>query len=252
MNILGQFRRHLGTLPLPAGRALVAVSGGPDSVALLDLLAASTDLHRLDLVVAHFDHGIHAESGAVAARVRALAESMGLPFDIARGELGPHAGETAARSARYAFLEAARSRVGAASIFLAHHADDQAETVLMRLLAGSGPAGLAAMAPVSGPLVRPLLPFRRVELARYVQDRALPVWLDPANEDTRHQRAWLRTELLPRLRNRLPDVDAALIRTAAHARRDRRGWDALLDLLAELDVRPERGNFRCWGYPPRV
>lgn len=239
MDLLEEFRRHLRTIPLSPGRALVAVSGGPDSVALLDLLHRSPRVHGLDLVVVHFDHGIHPESGRVAHRVRELADTLGLPFDLGQGGLGAGAGETAARATRYAFLDSARRRLGAASIFLAHHADDQVETVLMRILAGSGPAGLAAMAAVSGPLIRPLLPFRRAELARYVQDRTLPVWVDPANDNLRHQRAWLRTELLPRLRDRLPNVDSALIRSAAQARRDRTGWDALLDVLPGLDMRHE-------------
>lgn len=247
MELLDQFRRHLATLALPHGRALLAVSGGPDSVALLDLMVRAADVHGLDLVVAHFDHGIHAESGSVADRVRKMAETMRLPFESAAGGLGTSAGETEAREARYAFLDSARRRLTAGSIFLAHHADDQAETVLMRLLAGSGPAGLAGMAAVSGPLVRPLLPFSHAQLARYVQDRSLPVWLDPANDDSRHQRVWLRSELLPMLRKRLPEVDSALIRSAAQARGNRTAWDALLDVFPGLDARPEEGGISVAG-----
>ncbi len=247
MEFLAEFRRHLASLPLPTGAALVAVSGGPDSVALLDLMVRTADSHGLVLVVAHFDHGIHADSGSVAERVRALAATMGLPFECARGELGAAAAETKAREARHAFLDSARRRLGAGSIFLAHHADDQAETVLMRVLAGSGPAGLAGMAPVSGSLVRPLLPFSRAQLARYVQDRSLPVWLDPANNDTRHQRAWIRSELLPTVRKRIPDVDAALARSARQAARGRAAWDALLDVLPGLDARAEEGGISVAG-----
>lgn len=247
MDLLDDFRRHLLALPLPEGPALVAVSGGPDSVALLDLLVRGAEAHRLELIVAHFDHGIHPESAAVAVRVREMAAALGLRFEGARGELGPEAGETAAREARYSFLRSLRLELGAGSIFLAHHADDQTETVLMRVLAGSGSAGLAGMAPVSGPLVRPLLPFRRADLARYVGFRGLPVWLDPANDDSRHQRAWLRSEMLPLLRQRIPDVDAALIRSAAHARRNRTAWDALLDVLPGLDVALEPDGISVAG-----
>jgi len=85
--LLDDFRRHLSSLHLPAGRALVAVSGGPDSVALLDLLHRSLDLHGLELVVAHFDHGIHPASARVAAGVRALAESYPVGYEEGRGAL---------------------------------------------------------------------------------------------------------------------------------------------------------------------
>ena len=104
MSLVDDFRAHLPTLGLEPGRALVAVSGGPDSVALLDLLHHSRDLHELALAVAHFDHGIHPESATVAARTRALAARYGLPYEEGRGALGPDAGETIARAARYAWL----------------------------------------------------------------------------------------------------------------------------------------------------
>jgi tRNA(Ile)-lysidine synthase len=239
MDLFGQFRQHLATLTLSEGRALVAVSGGPDSVVLLDLLRRSTDLHRLELVVAHFDHGISAASAEVALAVQALAASWGLAVECGRGALGNRAGETAARAARYAWLESVRLRRGARTVFTAHHADDQIETILMRLLAGSGPAGLAGMASVSGTLVRPLLPFRREALACYAREAALTVWLDPANRDPRHLRSWVRCELLPELRTRLPAIDAALLRVGTQAARDRAAWDAVLDLLPGLEPRSE-------------
>ena len=239
MDLVERFRRHLATLAIPGGRALVAVSGGSDSVALLDLLLRTTESHRRDLVVVHYDHGIHPESALVAARVRELADSRGIPFQGGRGDLGPGASETAARDARYAFLEAVRERLGAGSIFLAHHADDQAETVLMRVLAGSGSAGLAGMDGVSGRLVRPLLPFRRAELAEYVQARSIRVWDDPANSDVRHLRVWLRTRVLPMLRERVPGVESGLLDVAGQARHNRMAWDAVLDLVPDLNVKWE-------------
>jgi tRNA(Ile)-lysidine synthase len=243
MTLLDDFRRHLPTLHLPAGRALVAVSGGPDSVALLDLLHRTLDLHQLDLVVAHFDHGIQPASARVAAGVRALAGSYRLACEQGRGDLGPDAGETVARAARYAWLESTRLRLGAALVFTAHHADDQVETVLMRALAGSGPAGLAGMTARHGTLVRPLLPFRRDVVAAYARSRGLPVWLDPANQDTRHLRAWLRGDVLPLLRARLPRVDDALLAVGRQAARDRGAWNAVLDLLPGLEFRLEHEGF---------
>jgi tRNA(Ile)-lysidine synthase len=249
MTLLDEFRRHLRTLHLPHGRALVAVSGGPDSVALLHLLHRTLDQHELDLVVAHFDHGIHPESAAVAARVRGLAAAYRLAYEEGRGALGPAAGETAARAARYDWLEAARMRLGAALILTAHQADDQVETVLMRALKGSGPAGLTGMAAWRGALVRPLLPFRRSAILRYVRAERLEVWCDPANLDPRHLRSWLRGDVLPALRARLPRVDDALLEMGHHAARDRAAWTAVLELLPGLDFRLERDGFSVAARP---
>jgi tRNA(Ile)-lysidine synthase len=239
MKLTEQFQSHLTSLGLPAGRILVAVSGGPDSVALLDLLAGSRDRHGLDLVVAHVDHGIHPHSAAVAEQVRQLALRYGLPYEIGRLSMGVATGETKARRERYAWLEATRLRVGAHHIVTAHHGDDQVETVLMRVLEGSGPAGLAGMAAVSGSLVRPLLPFRRSQLLNHLEEEGLQSWPDPANTDPRHLRSWIRSELVPLVRSRLPQVDARLQRVAWHAGRDRAAWDAVLDALPDLDLQTE-------------
>jgi len=239
MSLLQRFMAHLAGLKLPTGPVLVAVSGGPDSVALLDLLVQSRDVHGLDLVVAHLDHGIHPASAGVAEDVRALAQSYGVPVEVGRLKLGSSAGETEARARRYAWLEATRDRLGAELILTAHHADDQVETVLMRFLAGSGPAGLAGMSPVTGCVVRPLLPFHRVELTAYLRQRGLSAWLDPANADARHLRSWIRTELLPMLRARLPEVGAHLHRVAGQAAGDRAAWEALLEVLPGLDLQVE-------------
>jgi tRNA(Ile)-lysidine synthase len=239
MTTAAAFRKHVGTLGLQPGAALVAVSGGPDSVALLDLLVRSRDAHGQDLVVAHVDHGIHPASADVARQVAALAESYGLVVEIGRLALGIDASETKARAERYAWLEMLRARLGASYIFTGHHGDDQVETVLMRFLAGSGPAGLAGMAVINGRVVRPLLPFSRADLIRHLEEAALEAWVDPANSDRRHLRSWLRADLLPVLRARLPKVDASILRTTRQAARDRAAWDALLDVLPDLDLAVE-------------
>jgi tRNA(Ile)-lysidine synthase len=132
--------------------------------------------------------------------------------------------------------------VGASIVLTAHHADDQLETVLMRVLAGSGPAGLAGMAARTGVLVRPLLPFHRVELADYLEERGLSVWLDPSNADPRHLRSWIRAELLPLVRDRVPRAELNLQRLATQAADDRAAWDAVLDVLPELDLRTGAGE----------
>jgi tRNA(Ile)-lysidine synthase len=121
----------------------------------------------------------------------------------------------------------------------------------MRVLEGSGPAGLAGMAAERGWLVRPLLPFSHEALVQYVQDRRLPVWTDPANRDTRHLRSWIRAELLPSIRARLPQIDQRLRRTAALAALDRAAWSSVLDLLPGLDPRREDGGISVAGAPLR-
>jgi tRNA(Ile)-lysidine synthase len=249
MELLERFRIHLRSLTLAPGRALVAVSGGPDSMALLELLVRSADVHGLELVVGHVDHGIHPDSAAAAARVRAAAEARGLAFESAALGLGARTGETAARVARHAWLAGTAGRLGAVHVVLGHHADDQAETILMRVVEGSGPAGLSGMPAISALLVRPLLPFSRIELAEFVHRERLPVWIDPANADARHLRSWIRAEVLPLLRARLPAVDERLRRLGRSAERQRAGWDAALERFPELDLRQEEGGISVAGAP---
>jgi tRNA(Ile)-lysidine synthase len=249
MDLLTEFRANLASLSLPRGRALVAVSGGPDSVALLDLLQRTADVHRLELVVAHVDHGIHPNSSSIASRVAALAAGMGLACHTETLTLGPAASETVAREARYAALFRLAARENAAGLFTAHHADDQVETVLMRVLAGSGPAGLAGMPTTAGLVIRPLLPFRRAALARYARERGLQIWDDPANGDPAHLRSWLRGEVLPLLRQRLPEVERQLHRLGAQAARDRKAWDQVLEALPGLDPRAERDGISVAATP---
>jgi tRNA(Ile)-lysidine synthase len=236
MSLLERFGAEAEALGRRGRKALVAVSGGPDSVALLDLLVGSEPVHRLELIVAHLDHGIHPDSTEIAQRVRGLASRYDLPCEVGRLELGPAAGETEARARRYAWLEAARLRLGGDMIVTAHHADDQVETVLMRVLAGSGPAGLAGMAPFTGSVVRPLLRFRRKELAEYLMKQGLSAWADPANADGRHLRSWIRAEVLPQLRNRLPEVERHLLRLAGQAATNRQAWDSVLEILPGIDL----------------
>jgi len=124
-------------------------------------------------------------------------------------------------------------------LFTAHHQDDQIETVLMRVLKGSGPAGLAGMASRRGPLVRPLLGVPRAELLAHARDAGLDPWDDPANRDPRHLRSWIRGSLLPLLRERIPDVDRRILLLARQAARDRAAWDAWISALPALDFRRE-------------
>jgi tRNA(Ile)-lysidine synthase len=246
-----RFLRALAQLGSASGPGLVAVSGGVDSLALLHLLVETAGHHSFRPVVAHVDHGIDPDSALVAGRVRALAERLDLPFETTEFGLGPTAGETVARTARYRWLRKTAHRLGAVAIFTGHHADDQVETVLMRMLRGSGPAGLAGMAARIGLIVRPLLGFHRLELEGYVARLGLEPWADPANRAPRHLRSWIRGDLLPMLERRLPDVRESVVRVAHHAAAERMAWDQLLSHLP-IDLRGETGGFSVASGPLRA
>jgi len=250
-----RLRRHVTRARLfpKAGTAIVAVSGGADSVALLDLLHDLAPELGLSLVVAHADHGIQSDSRTVGQSVGALAAKYGVPFELGELHLGPDATETTARRARYAWLAEVRRRRGARYLVTAHHRDDQVETILLRVLRGSAPAGLAGIAArARGGLVRPLLPFSRAELAAYVAARGLAHHDDPANRDPRHLRSWVRHALLPLLLERLgPRAVGDVLRLGAHAAADRRAWDAALELLPELALHVEPRGFSVAREPLR-
>jgi tRNA(Ile)-lysidine synthase len=239
--LLSRVREHTARRRLFAGggTTVVAVSGGPDSVALLDLLHSLAPELGLALVVAHADHGIQAQSRTVAQAVAALALRYGLPFELGELNLGPDATETAARRARYAWLAEVQHRRAARYVVTAHHRDDQVETILLRLLRGSGPAGLAGMpARARGGLVRPLLAFTHHDLVEHVAARGLPVHDDPANRDPRHLRSWVRTVLLPLVSARLgAGARDDLARAGRAAARERRAWDRVVRHLPDLELR---------------
>jgi tRNA(Ile)-lysidine synthase len=246
-DLLARLRVHLDAARLLTrpGPTVVAVSGGPDSVALLDLLTRLAPERRLEVVVAHADHGIGQGSGTVAAAVEELARPYGVPFELGELRLGSGASETIARRARYAWLREVQHRYGARYLVTAHHRDDQVETILLRVLRGSAPAGLAGMAGRGRDgLVRPLLPFARRALAAYVAERDLDAHDDPANRDPRHLRSWVRHSLLPPLLERLGGrVADDVLRVGRHAADERRAWDEALELVPVLDLRLQAVGF---------
>ncbi len=213
-------------------RVGVAVSGGADSMALLHLLLEARGELPLDLYVLHVDHGLRAGSTSEAEAVAGWASDLGLRWRVLSGCVDLEGGvsvEAAARDARYRALDAAADDLGLSRILTAHTLDDQAETVLLRMLRGTGIKGLRAIGPQRGRIVRPLLAVRRQELRAYLRDRGV-CWLeDPTNTDVRFDRNWLRAEILPRLEARRPGVAANLARLADLARDDEAALDAIAD-----------------------
>jgi len=198
----------------PGERVLVAVSGGPDSLALLDLLHELAPVFALSLRVAHFDHGWRPGSEDDARFVEALGERYGYPVTTGRAAPDvPHT-EDAARTARYAFLRETARAAGSAVIATGHTRDDQVETLLLHLLRGSGTHGLAAMRHRAGDLARPLLQISRAEVAAHLRGRNLTALSDPTNADLRHPRNRLRRTVLPALDAFRPQARRLLARAA--------------------------------------
>ncbi|MEP7009330.1 MAG: tRNA lysidine(34) synthetase TilS [Acidobacteriota bacterium] len=244
MNLLATLRDFFARPELSTpSPLLVAFSGGVDSTALLAGLAALRDQGSASitqLFAAHLDHAGHrgdAGSAERAGRAQSIAERLGVPFlaerrDVAALSLPSESWESAARRIRYEFLEEARAACGAGRIALAHHRDDQAETVLLRLLLGSGLFGLAAMRPVHGAKVRPLLGLPKTELAAYVRSLRIAPTEDPSNRELAALRNRIRHRLLPALCEfeRLPDLPVRLSRLAERAAG---ASDRISSLLAE-------------------
>lgn len=220
----------------PGGSALIACSGGSDSLALVRAAAAAAGRWRIEAVVV--DHGLQADSAAVAESARAACVALGVPAYVVRATVVDASGglEAAARDARYAALRARAREVGADRILLGHTRDDQAETVLMRLARGSGARSLAGMAAVAGDLHRPFLALPRSVVRASVAD--LDAWEDPHNTDPRFLRSRVRGELLPVVTGVLGSAAIdGLARTADLLRDDA---DALDEWAAEVLHRAAR------------
>ena len=224
---------------LGAGRYLLAVSGGRDSMVLMHQFMRS----RGDAVsVATFDHGTGPHAKAAAELVRREARRLGVPVEdgrrTARGAAGEAAGEAAWRASRWAFLHAVAARLDAV-VVTAHTRDDQAETVFMRILRDAGARGLAAMYAKSA-VSRPFLSVSRAELGRYAQSNAVPYVLDQSNDDPRHQRNRVRHDLLPALERVRPGFTDDLLALASRAAEWRVELDAVIARLGVTPLAPGR------------
>ncbi len=214
-------RRH--KIFTPGSSIVIACSGGPDSLALAEVLLALRKEWCLSLELAHFEHGIRGETSVADAEfVRDFAAERGLPFREGHEDIPAYAKrskrslETAARERRYSFLEETANRMGEGTLIATgHHAGDQAETVLMHLLRGSGIDGLAGMRPRTGAIIRPLLFLSKKEIADYCKEKGLKPRQDETNFLPDAERNRIRLELLPMLRRHSPSLDNALCRLAA-------------------------------------
>ena len=198
---------------------LCACSGGPDSTAMLHALALLRPRLGHALVAHGVDHGLRVEAAAELALAAQVAEPLGVPFAVTRVDVAPGANlQARARTARYQALAGAAGRAGARLIATGHTADDRAETLLLRLLRGAGPRGLAVLPPrapfplpevveVAGlELVRPLLRARRGDVLAHLERHALAFASDPSNLDSHFSRVRVRRELLPLLEDLSPGV----------------------------------------------
>lgn len=197
----------------PGDRLLCACSGGPDSTALLHCLAHLRSRMGHTLVALGVDHGLRPEAASELELVRRVAEGAGVPFSVTRVEVGAGGNlQARARAARLQALAQAAEAAGARFIATGHTADDRAETLLLRLLRGAGPRGLAVLPPTAPPpvgqipLIRPLIHARRADVLAHLRRHALPFATDPSNADPRFSRVRVRRELLPLLEELSPRV----------------------------------------------
>ena len=186
---------YVMTIEIEPGKYVVAVSGGVDSVVLLDLLATNFKLQttpktQFEFLIAHFDHGIRSDSDKDRHFVEDLAKKYGLPFESKREELGKDASEEQARIRRYEFLNNVKKKHQAKAIITAHHKDDVTETALINMVRGTGRSGLSSLK--SQEIIRPLLKFNKNQIIEYAQKNNLAWREDPTNQDTKYLRNKLR------------------------------------------------------------
>jgi len=236
-GILREQLAELETLADPPKRYVVAFSGGLDSTVLLHALRSLSAERSVAILAIHIDHGLQEKSADWSRHCESIARALGVDYRSLEVTVQLESGkgpEASAREARYTALHAELETGD--WLCSAHHREDLAETLLLNLVRGSGPAGIAGIGAIRrfGPgwLARPLLRFERSSLQEYAQQQSLRWVDDPSNKDRRFDRNFLRHEVLPRLKSRWPDISARLQRSALHAGEA----SQLLSNLAEIDL----------------
>ena len=232
----------------PGDRVIVAVSGGPDSVCLLRALLALAPEYGLTLHIAHLDHRFRgSESAAEAEFVAGLAKKLGIPATIESRDVPAYCAErglsaqAGAREVRYRFLRQVADSAGANRIALGHTANDEAETLLMRLIRGAGVSGLSAIPPVREDIIRPLIDITRDEILAYLKELGQDFVTDPSNVKPLYTRNRIRQEVLPILERFNPRVVEALAQAAEVLRdEDAAMEESIAPVMAEM-VRQEHG-----------
>jgi tRNA(Ile)-lysidine synthase len=204
---------------IPRGSSvLVAVSGGPDSMALLHVLAGLRARLVFGLHAHGVDHGLRPESAAELDIAARFADTLDVPFSRTGVSVAPGGNlQARARATRWAALQAAAARAGADRIATAHQADDRAETLVMRLLRGTGVRGLGVLPPADGSRIRPMIRARRRDVQAHIARHRIPFSNDPSNRDPRFLRVRVRHELLPALEKLQPNVVEHLCKLADDA-----------------------------------
>lgn len=195
---------------VPKGRYVVAVSGGVDSMVLLHVLSKNSDI---ELIVAHYDHGIRHDSEEDRQLVQSVAKDYGLKFVYDEGNLGPDASESMARKSRYEFLHKVRKASESKSIITAHHQDDLLETAVINLLRGTDVKGLASIGS-NYSVLRPAIDLTKKDLMEYAKDNNI-VWReDYTNQDVKYLRNYIRHKIIPNMTNDQKEELLGHIRTA--------------------------------------
>ena len=221
--------------------ALVAVSGGADSLALAYALIKEAPDLAINLIAVTVDHQLQSGSADQAAKVQVELKAMGYQeVIIEKVSVKEKSGlEADARTARYAALDAVAHAYGATQIFLGHTRDDQAETVLLGLARGSGTRSLAGMAVINGKYARPFLQFTREQTVQACQEAKLNPWNDPHNENAKFSRVRVRNSVLPVMESEIgPGIAAALARSAAILRDDADALDEMAQaVISRVDLK---------------
>lgn len=234
-------------IDISPGTYLVAVSGGVDSMVLLDILSNKP---KLKLIVAHFEHGIRPDSSEDKLLVENVANKLGLPFVFDEGNLGPGASEATAREARYKFLNKVKKVSGAKAIITAHHQDDVIETAIINLMRGTNRKGLSSLQS-SQDIMRPLLKITKKEILDYATANKITWHEDSTNTDESYLRNYVRRQIVPKLSikqktqllNHIDkvgqlnkDIDEIITQQLNGRTKIDRHWFVMLDHLVARDV----------------